>query len=250
MELIAHRGASHDAPENTLAAFHLAWRERADAAECDVHLTRDGEVVVIHDDDTRRTTGARGKVSERTLAELQTLDAGRWKARQFAGERLPTLAQVLDTIPRSKRLFIEIKSGPQTVAPLVAVLKRSSVKPKQLAIIGFALPVMQLAKRTLPRVPVYLGAESRLRLLKRTWPVSPAKLIQAALDAGLDGLDVDARGPVDSAFVEHVHAANLKLFVWTVNNAAHARRLAGAGVDGITTNRPAWLREKLSALSH
>ncbi|MBI3876702.1 MAG: glycerophosphodiester phosphodiesterase [Verrucomicrobia bacterium] len=246
MELIAHRGASHEAPENTLAAFDLAWCESADAAECDVHLTCDGEVVVIHDEDTRRTTGARGKVSERTLAELQKLDAGSWKSRRFVGEHIPTLAQVLDTIPRGKRLFIEIKSGPQTVAPLAATLKRSRVKPEQVAIIGFALPVMQLAKRALPRVPVYLGAESSLRLLKRAWPISPAKLIQATLDAGLDGLDVDARGPIDSEFVERVHAAHLKLFVWTVNNAALARRLVTAGVDGITTNRPAWLREKLS----
>src|SRR5438128_11840999 len=86
-ELIAHRGASHDAPENTLAAVQLAWQQHADAVEVDVRISRDGQLVVIHDDNTLRTGKAARKVSDETLAELRSLDVGRWKGRQWSGER-------------------------------------------------------------------------------------------------------------------------------------------------------------------
>src|SRR5687767_10257607 len=87
MQFIAHRGASHDAPENTLAAVRLAWAQHADAVEVDVHLTRDGRLAVIHDPDTQRTAGVARVVAQSTLAELQLLDVGRWKASRFAGEK-------------------------------------------------------------------------------------------------------------------------------------------------------------------
>src|SRR5262249_38764427 len=99
MEIIAHRGASHDAPENTLAAMRLAWAQGADAIECDVHLARDGELVVVHDPDARRTTGVALEVARASVAELQQLDAGRWKDARFAGEKIPTLDEVLALVP-------------------------------------------------------------------------------------------------------------------------------------------------------
>src|SRR5580704_14008797 len=88
---VAHRGASFDAPENTLAAVNLAWRQRADAVEIDVHLSRDGQLVVIHDYNTRRTTGVNRLVARQTLAELRALDAGRWKGLEWLDETIPTL---------------------------------------------------------------------------------------------------------------------------------------------------------------
>src|SRR5690242_8830167 len=95
LDLVGHRGASHDAPENTVASFREAWRQGADAAELDVHLTKDGRLVVIHDGDAKRTTGSPLKVREATLAELRRLDAGAWKGARYAGEKLPTLAEML-----------------------------------------------------------------------------------------------------------------------------------------------------------
>src|SRR4051812_29882492 len=95
VEVIGHRGASHDAPENTVASFEEAWRQKADAAELDMYLTKDGKLVVIHDANTKRTTGVDKKVVEQTLDELKKLDAGKWKAEKFAGEKLPTLAEML-----------------------------------------------------------------------------------------------------------------------------------------------------------
>ena len=104
VEIVAHRGASADAPENTLAAIQLAWQQGADAAEIDVRLTVDGQLVAIHDETTLRTGSTDWKVKDHTLAELKTLDVGLWKSQQFVGEQIPTLAEVLDIVPPGKRL--------------------------------------------------------------------------------------------------------------------------------------------------
>jgi len=112
VEIIAHRGASHDAPENTLAAVNLAWQQNADAVEIDVHLSRDGQIVVIHDENTRKTAGLNKNVSEQTLAELRRLDVGRWKGRQWAGEKIPVLAEVLGALPAvAVAAFVSQSSG-------------------------------------------------------------------------------------------------------------------------------------------
>jgi glycerophosphoryl diester phosphodiesterase len=135
MEIIAHRGSSHEAPENTLAAIRLAWRQHADAVEIDVHLSKDGHLVAIHDDNTRKTAGRKKKVRDQTLAELRALDAGSWKHRKWAGEKIPTLAEVLETIPETKRLFIEVKCGVEVLPALEQVVKESGKTPKQLALL-------------------------------------------------------------------------------------------------------------------
>src|SRR6478672_5367982 len=105
MQIIAHRGASFDAPENTLAAIRLGWDQGADGVEFDVRLSRDGQIVVIHDADTRRVANVDRLVSDQTVDELRQLDVGRWKGPQFAGERIPTLAEVLAIVPAGKTAF-------------------------------------------------------------------------------------------------------------------------------------------------
>jgi glycerophosphoryl diester phosphodiesterase len=245
VEIIAHRGASYDAPENTLAAVNLAWRQNADAVEVDVHLSRDGQIVVIHDESTRKTGGVGKKVSDQTLAELKTLDVGGWKAAQWAGERIPTLAEVLASVPRDKRLFIEIKGREVYVAEFGHTFRRSGRRPEQVVAIGFALETMAKIKRALPEIEVCWIAEFKRNWQRGGWLLKPETLIQKAKDAGLDGLDLGARGPITATLVNQVKEANLKLYVWTVDSPAKARKLKMAGVDGITTNRPGWLRERL-----
>src|SRR3954468_21594878 len=111
MEIIAHRGASWEAPENTLSAVKLAWEQGADAVEVDVQLSRDKRVVVIHDDDTRKIAGLKKKVAEQTWEDLQKLDVGRWKAARWTGERLADLDQVLATVPAGKPCFLAAECG-------------------------------------------------------------------------------------------------------------------------------------------
>src|SRR5687768_10419957 len=111
MKIIAHRGASFDAPENTLAAARLGWAQGAEALELDVQLTRDGELAVIHDEDAHRVAGVRLAVRDALWSDLAGLDVGRWKGATFVGERIPRLGDMLAIVPRERRVFIEIKGG-------------------------------------------------------------------------------------------------------------------------------------------
>ncbi len=245
VDIVAHRGASHDAPENTLAAIRLAWEQHADASEFDVYLTKDGHIIVLHDSDTKRTAGVPGKVAEKTLDELRKLDVGRWKGDRFAGEKIPTLAEMLATVPPGKRVYIEIKCGPEIVPELDRVLKASKLKPEQTPVISFHAKVIAAVKKARPDVPAYWIVSLKPKK-KGEKPPTAESLIARAKKLGADGLDLQAADVLDEAFARKVMAAGLRLDVWTVDDPAEARRLLRLGADGITTNRPAWLREQLA----
>jgi glycerophosphoryl diester phosphodiesterase len=241
VEIIGHRGASHDAPENTAASFNLGWKQEADADELDIYLTQDSQIIVIHDADAKRTTGVAAAVAKSTLAELRALDAGSWKGEAWKGEKLPTLREALATIPDGKRMFIEIKCGPEVLPALEADLRACGKKPEQLVLIGFGYKTMVEAKKRLPQLQVFWIVGHK----KDESPRLDAMIDQAK--AGhLDGLDLDGRFPIDSTWVAQVKAAGLRLYVWTVDDPALAARFSAAGVEGITTNRPGWLRQQLS----
>lgn len=245
VEIVAHRGASHDAPENTLPAVKLGWEQNADAVEIDVFLSKDGKSVVIHDEDTERTAGVKKRVDQQTLAELRALDAGRWKGEQFAGTRIPTLEEVLATVPAGKRLFIEIKCGPEILPELQTVLDHSG-KRGRVVIISFGFDVVEQAKKRFPEAPVYWLYHFSEEEKKAYGNPSLADLIAKAQSAGLEGLDLNYRGPFGKEFIEQLTAAGMKLYVYTVDSPEDARRLTAIGVAGITTNRPAFLREALA----
>ena len=155
VEIIAHRGASHDAPENTLESVKLGWEQGADAVEIDVYLSKDGHIVVHHDGTTKKLAGVDRKVVDQTLAELQQLDVGAWKGDKWKGVRIPKLADVLATIPEGRRLFVEVKCGPEIVPDLAKAFKRSGKKPKQLVVISFDYEVVKQAKARLPKIECF-----------------------------------------------------------------------------------------------
>jgi glycerophosphoryl diester phosphodiesterase len=245
VEIIAHRGASHDAPENTLAAIELGWAQKADAVEVDIQGSRDGQLVVIHDPTTTKTCGRRRSVAGQTLEELRQLDAGRWKGRAWAGQTIPTLAEAIDTIPDGRRLFVEIKCGAETVPEFARVVSRSGKAPGQVTPIGFDWEMMRRVKQALPRNEVCWVTAFR-RHWRGHWTPDPAAWVARAKAGGLDGLDLGAQGPVTEALIEQLHQAALKVYVWTVDQPAQGRKLRDAGLDGLTTNRPGWMREQLA----
>ena len=243
VEIVGHRGASFDAPENTLAAIKLAWEQKADAAEFDVYLSKDGKIVVIHDADTKRTAGVEKKVVEQTLEELRKLDAGKWKGAKFAGEKIPTLDEVLATVPAGKRVFIEVKCGPEIVPELDRVIKAAKLKPEQTCVISFSADVIAATKKARPDLPAYWI----VNLNTKGKPKTAEDLIARAKDIKADGLDLSATPAVlDAAFGKKVKDAGLKLYVWTVDDVELAKKMLAAGVESITTNRPGWLREQLA----
>lgn len=247
VEIVGHRGASRDAPENTLASVNLAWKRNADAVEIDVFLSKDGKIVVTHDETPKRFGGPDRKVSEQTFAELRTLDLGSWKGRQWAGERMPSLAEVLRTIPDRKRLFIEIKCGPEIVPQLQRDLKAAGKTAEQTAVIGFSYQTVRAVKQALPKLKVYWVVALKQDKKDRAWRPAAESLIRRAAAAKLDGVDLSAKPVIDRDYVARFHKRGLGVYVWTVNSAAEAKRLRAAGVDGVTTDRPGWLKRRLAA---
>jgi glycerophosphoryl diester phosphodiesterase len=244
LEIIGHRGAARDAPENTLASIALAWKQEADGVEFDVRLTRDGRIVAIHDAETKRTAGEPSLlVAESTLRELRLLDVGWWKGEVFASQRIPTLEEVIAITPPGKRLFVEVKCGVEIIPELDRVLASSNLEPGQLAVISFDSQVIAASKAVLPSVPAYWIAN-----LDEYWDQPPAAdlLIDFARALGADGLDLAPTIALKVEFVEEILASGLQLYVWTVNLRDEARRMAHLKIHGITTDRPGWLREQLA----
>jgi glycerophosphoryl diester phosphodiesterase len=246
VEWIAHRGESADAPENTLAAFRLAWERGVDAIELDVHQAADGTLVVIHDADTLRTTGKQLRVQDTLAHVLGKLDAGSWKDARFEGEPIPTLAEALATIPDGRRCYIEMKVGPQAVPALVETVKSSGKTADQLPIISFNADTLAEAKKRLPEHRAYLVVGFKADEAAGGYTPTIPQLIEKAKQIKADGLDLSFRGPLDNDSVALIRAAGLGLVVWTVDDEAVARKMVEIGVDGITTNRPAALRDALA----
>lgn len=245
VEIAAHRGESADAPENTLASFKLAWERGVKTIELDVHLTKDGELLLSHDPDTKRTTGVEGKIKDRPLSELRGLDAGSWKDAKWKNEKLPTLGEVLATIPDGGRCFIEIKEGPEAVPAVAKAVAASGKKPDQLVIIAFKAPTIIAAKKAMPQLKAYFL--SSFKKDKDTGAFSPTidRLITQAKAMQADGLNVSYQGPLDREGVAKIKAAGLACLVWTVDDAEIAKRFVDYGVDGVTTNKAAWMAGQL-----
>jgi len=241
VEIIAHRGASYLAPENTMASVMLGWEKDADV-EVDVHLSKDNRIVVIHDASTKHITETDLKVKETTSKELRKLDYGSFKGEEFAGEPMPFLADVLKTIPPKRKLYVEIKCGKE-ILPFLRQLIIESGKISQIVIIGFDIEVVTSSKQLIDVPTYWLKGTEKVKETEEWIPHDP-NLVQIAKDRGLDGLDVHYAG-VTKEFVDAVKASDQKLYVWTVDDPQEAKRLVELGVSGITTNRPAWLREQI-----
>ncbi len=244
-EIIAHRGASSTAPENTLAAFDLAWRQEADAIECDIHLSRDGHCVVSHDDSLARTSGSDLKISQSTLADLKKLDVGRWKGGSWAGQAVPSLEEVLAKVPPGKRILIEVKSGPKTVPALKNDMSNSHLALQQAAVISFDADVISAVKLAMPRVEAYLLSCLERGSTAGKWTPGNDDLLAMARACNADGLDLSAGAGVNEELAGMMRAAGLKIFVWTVDAPEEMRRFIDLGVDGITTDCPDLARRQI-----
>lgn len=230
--IIAHRGASGYTPENTMAAFERAVQLGAGFIETDLHLTRDARFVAIHDDTLERTSNGRGPVRDHTLAELRALDVGMWYDRQFAGQRIPTLEEIL-TFARTQDVvfYLEIKHGAAWGMhhALIGALQNAENAARTVVISFDASTLAPLPK---------LDPGIMMGLLVDHARPDPVK---AATDLGARQLCPRA-DLVSSELVDRAHAADLQVVAWTVNDLKQMRSLIQMGIDGIMTDRPDRLR--------
>lgn len=233
-EIIAHRGASYLAPENTVASSRLAFELGADAVEVDIYLSGDNKIVCIHDANTKRTTGVDHVVKDTDSEVLRSLDAGSWKSAEYKGEKIPFLKEVIKSVPKGKRLVVELKCGSE-VLPYLKKTVSSFMKNRDFTFIAFDFQTITDTKKTFPGSPCHWLCSNKA-LLEKNLPM--------VTGAGLDGLSL-SYGLIDEQVAKRVKDLNLELFTWTVDDPAEARRLIPFGVKGITTNRPGWLREQI-----
>ncbi len=242
-KIIAHRGAAHDAPENTLAAFQLAFEQNADGIEADFHLTKDGEIVCIHDGSTGRTSEKDLIVSQTTLAELKELDFGSRKGEKWIGEKIPTINEVFSIIPDDKKIFIEIKCGTEIVAPFKKAVDTTELKSEQIVIISFNQDVIKESKKILPKQKAYLL--TGFKKDEETGEFHPnAKELVATLERiNADGADCQGIPEIDEVFVNEIKNAGKEIHIWTIDNPDTAKRFKKLGVDSLTSNRPKLLEK-------
>lgn len=241
--VIAHRGASSSHPENTIAAFDQALADGADAFELDVQLTRDGEVVVFHDWtlDKAGAPGVRVKAMDRDA--IQALDAGRHKSKRFVGERIPSLAEVVERYGSRCRLLVELKADEADREPeRLSLLVRKTLDA--LATDNASDAWILCFEAALLRQVAAVAPSARL-VLNRTPPPPRGEELDTLLD-GIHALSLD-HAAVTPELVNGVHARGKLALVWTVNRERDLDRALAAGVDGIMSDRPRWLRERISS---
>jgi len=226
MKLIAHRGASADAPENTIAAFELAFVQRADGLELDVWLTKDSRVAVIHDRDLKRTLGKKARIDELTAREASKLG-------------VPMLGDVLELLPPGKRLYVEIKGGAGLVIPLKKELAKHGAKAKDIMLLGFDREVMAEIRRGIRNHEVWLNIEPG-----EIGPVQP--LISELKRLRFHGVSLGYSKKITPHVVDQLRRAKLGTTVWVIDDVVTARRMQLWGFDYLMTNRPAALRGTIS----
>lgn len=270
IDVIAHRGASAYAPENTLASFKKAIEIGAHWFELDVHLSKDNKLVVIHDDDLKRVTGVEGKVTEKTWNELKKLDAGTWFSPQFKGERLPLLEDALRLAKNRIGVYIELKSSdkddplfpqlimtihgkkemtPELKSNLDSIIYGSNSRnillarktlelvkkmrmEKQVVFQSFSPIITYVLMNEAPELRVeFLGEVSEEHPEWWDYYVLLGKLLK------VDGMNV-RKDDLTKEKIDMFHSWGAKVAVWTVDDEEEMKKFANWGVDGIITNKP------------
>lgn len=231
-QIFAHRGARCVAPENTLPAFDAALAMGVDGIELDVHLTRDGQLVVIHDFDVGKTTDGHGAVAAMSAAEVARLDAGAHFSPAFAGTRIPTLDEVFDLVGDRCRVNVEIKSvevyARDASDAVVALIRRRNLHGQVL--VSSFNPITLVKVRHLdPSIALGMLYDAEMPAFFRTIWAGPPIYPQA---------QHPERGLIDEAYMAWARQAGAAVNTWTVNAVDDARRLATLGVDAIITDVP------------
>lgn len=244
--IVAHRGASYKAPENTIAAFKLAFEEKADFIEADFWLSGDDEIVCIHDSNTSRVGNKKLMIKTSQLSELKKLDVGSWKNQIYAHEKIPSLKEVMQIIPDGKGIQIEIKDNREKILiKLKQILNESTLFHERIRIISFHRNIVRAAKKHLPEIKSYLifgwyfSKGNYFKLLTQRMILKKLKTVFC------DGVVLYNNSYIDESFIKILKDKNLNVCVYNVDREADAVRLSSLGVDAITTDSPLKIREAI-----
>ena len=240
VEVIGHRGASTEAPENTLAANDLAFQQKADGIEVDVRLTKDNHLVCMHDKSAFRTAGKKNLIKESTLNQLKSLDVGKWKGEKWSGEAIPSLHEVLSEMPLDKKIFIDVKEGIETIDPLIEDIQKNKLDPKYISIISFHQEVVKRVKQAMESLTVnfLIAFSSPKEFLDE-------EVLLKLLEFNLDGVGAESHSRLSRNFVELISEKNKKVHVWTVDDINQAKKYKEMGLSSITTNVPGLIKSAL-----
>ena len=242
IKVIGHRGASENAPENTLSSISEAWSQSADGVEVDVRLTKDLKLVCIHDKNTLRTSGKDALVKNTTLEDLRKMDFGAWRGKEWINEPIPVLEEVIELIPKDKKLFIEVKNGKRAINPLVDVLQVYKEQQKNISIISFNEEVLSGVKELLPDITVNLLVSFEEEVEKQK-----ERLLSKIRRSNIDGLGLQSHMKLTKGFLRALLKENKAIHVWTVDQPEEAKRYQEIGLASVTTNRPGQIRNFLLA---
>ncbi len=233
--IIAHRGVSFNFPENSLPAFEASWRLGVDGIEGDYHLTQDGEIVCIHDDDTERVCKTSTIIQNSTLQDLKQLQLSH-SGNHKLNLTIPTLSEVIQTTPRGKKIFIEIKCGTEIVSPLLNQLLKFDMNSDEIVIISFHSEVIEKLKALNPKYKallLYSCEEDR----------DIDGLIDEALKIKANGISTDNES--SKSFLDKVIASGIEYHSWTIDDVDVASQLIHWGSSSITTNDPEPIIKKI-----
>ena len=233
--IIAHRGVSFTFPENSLPAFEASWELGVDGIEGDFHLTKDGEIICIHDDDTERVCNTKAVIHNSTLKDLKELELS-YKGDSNLNLKIPTLSEVIQSAPKGKKIFIEIKCGPEILSPLLNQLSNSEMSPDDIVVISFHSDVIKELKAL---NPVYKGFFLYSCEDGRDFD----RLIDEALEINANGISTDNES--SKLFVDKVIDAGLEYHSWTIDDADIALQLIEWGASSITTNEPESIMKRI-----
>lgn len=247
MKIIAHRGASFYAPENSWAAFKLAIAQKVDGIEVDVHLTKDKKIVIMHDINTDRTGDKSSFIEESSYAELKEIDIGSWFGLEFKDQKIPLLEEVLLKIPLNLDLYVEIKSDLKIIDPLLELLAKYKEQKARLVLFSFNLELVSILKKNLQDYNILWIVEYgyNQKISKNMYSNTFKKIEKANLD-GISTL-ADLRHCQNLA--QEVLKRNWIFNVWTVDNPALALKLKELGITSLSTNRPDWIIKALKRAS-
>jgi len=234
---VGHRGASHLAPENTLASYKLAWELRVEAAECDIMLTEDKQVIVFHDKTGKRLTGQNFKVKEAMYSDIKDYPIKLKESNlpKYAGQTIPLLSDLLQIIPDGRTLVIEIKTGLEILPHMQKVIGEYW-KSGNIAFIAFDFETIMATKKLYPDVPCYYLSAFNHDIKKK---------YDKIIKSDLDGVNLRHK-IISKELVQKFNNNNKGVWCWTVNDPSDAIQLIQYGVTAITTDRPKWLKEAVN----